>query len=418
MTAQKEQPARIAFLLDSLSGGGAEKVILSLASGFASAGYSTDLLICKMKGALQNRIPQNVNVIQVASASSRRGLVCAIFADPGCLRPVLGLFVRKRKVPGTFKAMPTIIKYLKTNQPRALLAALPKANINAILAKRYCGGPTRIVVGVHTTLSADSRLGKKEPEPVDAYMLSMIRRCYRQADAIVAVSRGAEKDICEYLGLHRERVTSVYNPVATGDISFLCQQMPDHPWFQPGSTPVILGVGRFVAEKDFPLLLDAFARVRQQREVHLVLLGGDVTSDEQRHLQQELIAQAGRLGLTHDFDMLGFVDNPFSYLNRAAVFVLSSRCEGFGNVLVEALLCGCPVVSTNCPSGPAEILEDGKYGKLVPVGDARKLADAICETLDSPPDKDLLRARGGEFSLEGAVDSYRHILLGKKIDVH
>ena len=414
MTAQKEQPARIAFLLDDLSGGGAEKVVLNLASGFAAAGYSADLLVCKMRGALLNQIPSNVNVVQLKTAWSLRGALPAIFADPACLRPVLGMLASTGKVPGTFRSLPAIIEYLKTNQPVALLSALPKSNVNAVLAGRYGGGSTRIVVGVHANYSAQSGLEKKGREVKENHMLSMIRRCYRQADAVVAVSRGAEKDICEYLGLPRERVTSVYNPVATRDIRVLCEEVPDHPWFEPGGVPVILGIGRFVAQKDFPLLLDAFAKVRQQRAVRLVLLGGDVTSDEQRCLQQALIAQAESLGVERDFDMPGFVDNTFAYLNRAAVFVLSSRYEGFGNVLVEALLCGCPVVSTDCPSGPAEILENGKYGELVPVGDAGKLADAICRTLDAPPDKEFLRVRGGEFSVENAVEGYRQVLFGKK----
>jgi len=418
MTVQKTQPVRIAFLLDSLSGGGAQKVILNLASGFAAAGYVADLLVCKMVGELQNQIPSNINLIQLRAASSLRGVASAFRADPACLRPVLGMLARTGKIPGTFRSLPAIIEYFKINQPVALLAALPKSNVNAVLAGRYCGGSTRIVVGVHANYSAQSGLEKKGREAKENYMLSMIRRCYRQADAVVAVSRGAEKDICEYLGLPRERVTSVYNPVATRDIRVLCEEVPEHPWFEPGGSPVILGIGRFVAQKDFPLLLDAFAKVRQQRAVRLVLLGGDVTSDEQRCLRQALIEQAKRLGVEHDFDMPGFVENPFAYLNRAAVFVLSSRYEGFGNVLVEALLCGCPVVSTDCPSGPAEILENGKYGELVPVGDAGKLADAICRTLDAPRDMNFLRARGGEFSIEHAVDNYRRILLGKQYDVH
>ncbi len=411
MTAQNTQPVRIAFLLDNLSGGGAERVILNLASGFASAGYVVDLLVCKMKGELKDRIPPNVNLVQLRATSSLRGVVAAFFVDPGCVKPVLAMFASTGKLPGTFKSLTAIIKYLKARQPQALLSALPKSNINAVLAGRSRGGATRIAVGVHVNYSAQSRMAKEENEMLDNYWLTMIRRYYHQADVVIAVSRGAEKDVSEYLGLLRERVTSVYNPIATRDIRVLCEAVPDHPWFGADGAPVILGMGRFAAEKNFPLLLDAFAKVRQQRDVRLVLLGGNVTSDKQRCLRQALIAQARRLGVEPDFDMPGFVDNPFAYLNRAAVFVLSSDYEGFGNVLVEALLCGCQVVSTDCPSGPAEILDNGKYGELVPVGDACKLADAICRTLDAPKDKDFLRSRGGEFSVEKAVDNYRRILL-------
>ncbi|HHH44865.1 MAG TPA: glycosyltransferase, partial [Gammaproteobacteria bacterium] len=240
------------------------------------------------------------------------------------------------------------------------------------------------------------------------------RRYYRKADAVVAVSRGAQKDICKFLELPCELVTSVYNPIANQGLYTLSRDEPEHPWFERGSVPVILGIGRFVAQKDFPLLLDAFACVRRQRKARLVLLGGDESSEEQRCVQQELLAQARRLGVENDFDLPGFVGNPFSFLSRASVFVLSSRYEGFGNVLVEAMLCGCPVVSTDCHSGPAEILENGKYGKLVPVGDAAGLAEAICSTLDTPQDEKVLRARGAEFSVENAVLHYGRILLGQE----
>ena len=402
---------RIAFLLDNLSGGGAERVILNLASGFSAAGYVVDLLVCKMQGELKDRIPSNVNLVQLGTTSSWRGVLAAFFIDPGCIQPVLAMFARTARLPGTFKSLTAIINYLKTRQPQALLSALPKSNINAVLAGQRCGGATRIAVGVHVNYSAQSRMVKKENEMLDNYWLTLMRRYYPRADVVIAVSRGAEKDVSEFLGLPRERVTSVYNPIATPEIRVLCEAVPDHPWFGADGAPVILGVGRYDAQKNFPLLLDAFARVRQQRDVRLVLLGGNVTSDNQRRLREALIAQARRLGVEADFDMPGFVANPFAYLSRAAVFVLSSDHEGFGNVLVEALLCGCQVVSTDCPSGPAEILDNGKYGELVPVGDAGKLADAICRTLDAPRDKDMLRARGNEFSVEKAVDNYRRILL-------
>jgi glycosyltransferase involved in cell wall biosynthesis len=342
MSAKRTHPVRIAFLLDNLSGGGAEGVILNLASGFASAGYVVDLLVCKMKGELKDRVPQNVNLVQLRATSSLRGLVAAFFVDPGCIQPVLAMFASTAKLPGTL-SLTAIIKYLKARQPQALLSALPKSNINAVLAGQSCGGDTRIAVGVHVNYSAQSRMDKKENEMLDTYWMTMIRRYYHQADVVIAVSRGAEKDISEYLGLPRERVSSVYNPIATRDIRVLCEAVPDHPWFGADGAPVILGMGRFAAQKNFPLLLEAFARVRQQRDVRLVLLGGNVTSEKQRCLRQALLEQARRLGVEADFDMPGFVANPFAYLSRAAVFVLSSDHEGLPNVLVEALLCGCQV---------------------------------------------------------------------------
>ena len=412
MTVQKKQAPRIAFLLDSLSGGGAEQVILNLANGFASAGFTVDLLVCRMRGQLLAQIPSNVSLIRLNSVSSLSGMLCAFRADIGCFKPVMATLIRLQKVPATFKSLPAIIDYLKDNQPAALLSALPKSNISAVLAGKCCGGSTRIAVGVHNHYSATSQFEKKENRIKDAFALAMMRRYYRQADVVIAVSHGTEKDACEAFELPPRQVTSVYNPIATHDIAELGEAAPGHPWLGVEDIPVILGIGRFVAEKDFPLLLDAFAKVRQAREVRLIFLGGDFTSYDQRSLKMALLEQAEQLGVADDVDMPGFVDNPYAYLSRAGVFVLSSVCEGFGNVLVEALLCGCPVVSTDCPGGPAEILEDGKYGELVPVGDKHRLADAICRSLDAPPrDREFLRSRGSEFSVEVAVKNYRRLLL-------
>ena len=410
MIVQKKQTLRIAFLLDSLSGGGAEQVILNLASGFASAGFTVDLLVCKMKGQLLGQIPSNVTLIRLNSVSSLSGMLCALRADIGCFKLVMATLIRLKKVPGNFKSLPAIIDYLKKNQPAALLSALPKSNISAVLAGSYCRGSTRIAVGMHSHYSAGSQFDKKENSIKDAYMLAMMRRYYGRADVVIAVSNGTKNDACEVLELPQDQVAAVYNPVATHDIAELREEAPDHPWLAVGDIPVIIGIGRFVAEKDFPLLLDAFAKVRQERQVRLIFLGGDFTAHDQRSLKTQLLEQAEQLGVAGDIDMPGFVDNPFAYLSKAGVFVLSSACEGFGNVLVEALLCGCPVVSTDCPGGPAEILENGKYGELVPVGDKRGLADAICRALDAPLNREFLRTRGSEFSVEVSVDKYRRLL--------
>jgi glycosyltransferase involved in cell wall biosynthesis len=411
MAARHIQALRIAFLLDNLSGGGAQRVILTLASGFAAAGYTADLLVGKMQGDLKDQVPANVNLFPLGTTSSLRSVVTAFFIDPGCAPRVLAHLVSTGRFPGTFKSLAAIIRYLKAHRPRALLSALPKSNINAVLAGRRCGAATCVAVGVHVNYSAQSRLDKQEDESLGNYWLPLMRRYYRRADVVIAVSRGAAEDVTEYLDLPRERVATVYNPIATRELRALCEAAPDHPWFHAGEAPVILGIGRFDAQKNFPLLLEAFARVRRQRAVRLVLLGGDATSEKQRRLEQALLERARDLGVEADFDMPGFVANPFAYLSRAAVFVLASDHEGFGNVLVEALLCGCPVVSTDCPSGPAEILDNGKYGELVPVGDARGLAEAIGRTLDTPRDKEFLRSRGEEFSVDKAVENYRRILL-------
>jgi glycosyltransferase involved in cell wall biosynthesis len=367
-----------------------------------------------MEGPLCDKIPENVNLVQLKASSSLRGFFYALVVDPASFRYVVKMFIQARKLPGTFRFMPAVVDYLKTSHPAGLLSALPRANINAVLAKRCSGELTRVIVGVHVNYSVQEHEYQGGNKPGVGYMQAFVRRYYRQADAVVAVSKGVADDISKYLRLPRDRVTAIYNPIATREVQALARENTNHPWFESGNVPVILGIGRFVTQKNFPLLLRAFARVREKLPARLVLLGGDESSAEQCLQQKELAELAERLGVRDDFDMPGFVDNPFSYMRKAALFVLSSRWEGFGNVLVEALLCGCPVVSTNCPSGPTEILADGKYGRLVPIDDEGELADAICWTLDNPPDKEFLRARGEEFSVDNAVECYHRLIF----DIH
>ena len=153
--------------------------------------------------------------------------------------------------------------------------------------------------------------------------------------------------------------------------------------------------------------------MRRRVDARLVILGGDKSSAEQMAHRQELQNLATELGVGEDIALPGYQRDPHTFLRAARVFVLSSNFEGFGNVLVEALLEGCPVVSTDCPSGPSEILENGRYGKLVPVKDVARLSEAILDSLASEPDSDMLRQRGREFSLERAVEGYHRIFFGE-----
>lgn len=405
---QRVRPARICFLLDNLTGGGAEKVILNLASGFTKLGHPVDILVCKMEGVLCNSIPAGVNLVPLKSSSPNLGFLCAMRADPAGFRAIAGMFTKRK----SFKFILPIAAHLQASRPDVLVSALPKSNINAVLAKYYSATSMRVVVGAHINISTQEAECYSSGKSKLRYMRPLMQRCYRRADAVVAVSEGVAEDIANYLGLDQGHVTTIYNPIETKQIETRSYESLNHPWFDAGTVPVILAMGRFVAQKDFPLLLRAFAKLREKRLARLVLLGGDESSAEQREHKQELGRLATRLGVQEDFDMPGFKVDPYPFLRKASVFVLSSRYEGFGNVLVEALLCGCPVVSTNCPSGPAEILGDGEYGMLVPVGDESRLADAICETLDNPQDKAVLRARGEEFTIETAVERYRKVLFG------
>jgi glycosyltransferase involved in cell wall biosynthesis len=226
---------------------------------------------------------------------------------------------------------------------------------------------------------------------------------YRRADALVAVSTGVADDLVATLRLPRDMITVIYNPIPVTDIRRLAESPTAHPWLARGEPPVILGVGRLTKQKDFSSLIRAFARVRQQRPVRLIILGDG-------ELRGELEALARSLGVAADVTLPGFVDNPFPWMKGAAVFALSSAWEGFGNALIEAMACGTPVIATDCTTGPAELLDDGRYGPLVPVGNDQALADAVCEMLDRPKAAALLAARADVFAAPIALQKFEKLL--------
>jgi glycosyltransferase involved in cell wall biosynthesis len=216
------------------------------------------------------------------------------------------------------------------------------------------------------------------------------------------------------VGVPPGRIVVVYNPTLTPDIPVKALEPANHPWFAdvndgPG---IILSVGRIGAQKDYPTLLRAFAKVRSQRPARLAIIGEPRNESKRERRMAEMNELAEQLGITADFALIGYQDNPYAFMARAQCFALSSRYEGFANVVLEALACGCPVVSTDCPSGPAEILNNGEFGALVPVGDADALAAAILATLANPPDRDTLINRAQAFSYETAIDNYEAVFTG------
>ena len=401
----------IAFFIPSLAGGGVERVILNLAGAFVARGYRVDLVVCQLKGPYQNQVPKGVTVIDLKATPSgwfARAYILA--ADPrgfvALLRPVL-LPVKSWK---RFRYLPSLIRYLRHERPDVLLSAMTHVNLMALWARRLARVSTRVVVSEHIT---KARAMKEEPKKKRWYwrfLPPVVQRTYRWADAIIAVSAGVAEDLSLLTDIPRKCITTIYNPIVTPELQQKAQVRLDHPWFIPDAPPVVLAVGRLRTQKDFPTLIRAFARSRAVRKMRLMILGGG--KDERRDTQDkaQLLALADQLGVGDEVVLPGFVENPFAYMARAAVFVLSSAWEGFGNVIVEALACGCPVVSTDCPSGPAEILENGKYGPLVPVGDDVALADAILSVLSTPPDQDQLRTRSALFSVDQVAEQYLEVL--------
>jgi glycosyltransferase involved in cell wall biosynthesis len=354
------------FLMD-LDGGGAERVMLNLARGFADRGLKVDLVLVKAEGPYLSQLPDRVRVVKLES--SRLLLSVAALA-----------------------------KYLKQERPKTLIAALEDTNIVAIWARKLAGVSTQIVVTVHNHLTRDAENAtnlKRKLAPL------LAKWFYPWADKIVAVSEGVAKNLDE-LGFPVAKTTYIYNPIVTPEMNEKIQGAIAHPWFDSLEIPVILGVGRLEKQKDFPTLIRAFARVKQQYPARLLILGEGSQKDN-------LLSLVAELGLTKDVAFGGFVDNPYAYMAKASVVVLSSAWEGFGNILVEAMFAGTPVVSTDCQSGPAEILEYGKYGKIVTVGDSEAMAEAIIATLAGDRDVEKLRTRAKEFSLEAALEGYQQV---------
>jgi len=417
MTLVQEQvsPRRVAFLLDNLNGGGAERVVLGMAAGFAGLGYEVDLLVCELHGELCGSIPQNVNLVVLQPDAKLTGLAYAVRRSGWHgLGGVLYWVASARKIPRSFRYIRAVHDYLRMRRPAVLSSALGKSNICAVLAASAADVTTRVFVGAHIAHSIRSEQSRRSGKGQVHSLVPLLRYCFARASGVIAVSRGVAEDAINFLGVEPARVHVVYNPVDTSEFPASADLPLAHPWFRAGAPPVILGMGRLVEQKNFPLLIRAFAAVRQQADVRLVILGGDKSSAEQMAHQRQLQALATELGVGEDVALPGYQSNPHAYLRAARLFVLSSNFEGFGNVLVEALLAGCPVVSTDCPSGPAEILDGGRYGTLVPVNDVDSLSTAMLSSLAVQPQPEKLRQRGSEFSLERAVAGYHQIFFGER----
>lgn len=331
---------RIAVFLPSLAGGGAERTILNLAAGFADRELDVDLVLARAEGPYMGDIPAAVRTV-----------------DLGAGRVV--------------SSLAPLVAYLRRERPLVMLSALWHANLAAMWARRIAGVQTKILVSAQNTLSqgvGNSPLARAKITPF------LLRRFQSWADGIVAVSGGVAADLTGPIGLKQERIHVIYNPIITSNFLQAAQQENSHPWFAAGEPPVILGVGRLTWEKDFPNFLRALRRVRDRRRVRGLILGEGPDRAKLESLVREL-------GLEDDVQLPGFVENPGSYMARAGAFVLSSRSEGLPTVLVEALALGTPVVSTDCRSGPREVLRDGRLGALVPIRDSQALADAVIETL-------------------------------------
>lgn len=352
---------RIALLVGSMVTGGAQRVAFNLAGEFADRGFAVDLIPIAATGRLLSEIPPGVSLRPLG----RRGRSSVL----------------------------RLRKYLREARPSALIAFTFHVNLLAALAHLALGNQTRLVLSVHSTFSGALR----EYSPVTrALFYPATLLFYRLADLIVAVSDGAAEDLAQVAHLDRKRIVTIHNPVIGRGFQAAADEPVEHPFLAAGA-PLLVAVGRLSEAKDYPTLIRAFARVRQRIDARLLVVG----EGDRRGEIEALISDSG---VSADVDLVGHLDNPLPWMKAADLFVMTSKREGFGNVLVEAMATGTPVVSTDCPHGPAEILENGKWGKLVPVGDDQALADAIVESLRSGGVD--ARARALDFTVAAAAEKY------------
>lgn len=355
----------ICIFVPSFGEGGVERMLANLAEGFCSHGVFVDFLTDNPESPYLNNLPPQA-------------------------------VIRSLKEVHEENLTKVLKKYLLDERPSWLLSAKEKANKVALTARDLSGSNVRLAFRVGTTTSIKAG---RHIFPKKWIKLLQFRKLYRRADLIIAVSRGVAEDVSQITGLHTGCIAVIPNPVVNRNLYALAEMPIEHGWFQRHETPILLGAGGFRRAKDFPALIHAFAMTRERISCKLVILG--------RGRQEKRMKETARkLGVSEDISLPGFISNPYPFMAQADVFILSSRWEGSPNVLTEALALGTPVVSTDCESGPREILEGGRYGRLVPVGDTKGLSEAILQTLSAPPDKDHLKRASHPYEVNNSAKAY------------
>ena len=359
-------PSTISMFFHDFGIGGAERVMLQLAQGFIECGHPVDMVLARAEGPLLTEVPLGVQIIDLKTRS-----------------PIQMFF--------------GLIRYLRQKKPGVLLSPFEVTSVIAILVKKITRVPTRVVIRVSVHISQNKRTSKWK-KILEQFVVSKV---YPWADGIITVSAGAAKDLAVYTGIPLERIKVIYNPVVSEQLLNAAEQPVHHRFFNENEYPVVLGVGRLAEQKDFSTLIKAFDLLHKKIPSRLIILGN---GEERSHLEK-LIHSCGLQNLV---DLPGSDINPFAFMKKASVFVLSSKWEGLPGVLIQALACGCPIVSTDCLSGPSEILKGGEYGHLVPVEDVEAMAKAMEATLIGDirqPPKDWLE----KFTIGVVIPQYKSV---------
>jgi len=372
-----QKSRKIAFVSASMRGGGAERSVLTLASCMVKKGYAVDLVLVSKEGPYLDEISPATRIIDLQQKRAAAALL-------------------------------PLIRYIRRERPAFVISTMSHVNIITLLASIMsftgCKAIVREVTNMSTT--AEKKFSLK-----GLIIGKAIRWLYRQADQIVAVSKGVADSLVRGFSLPPEKIKVFYDPVVTEDLAIRAGEPVYHPWFSEQKIPIILAAGRLSREKDYPTLLKAFSLLYKEIPARLVVLG----EGTERKALEDLV---NKLGIEEVVSFPGFVLNPFPYMKRADVFTLTSIFEGLSNVLVQAMAVGTTVISTNCPSGPAEVLEDGKYGALVSVGDAEALKDALKSGLSCPTDPNLLKEGTLRFLADKICDDYTTLFEELSADHH
>lgn len=364
--------SKVVFFMHRFAGGGAERVTILLANELVTRGYDVSFWVRYDDGPFRGDVDERVSVVPL----SRYGRVDSS----------VGLLLALRKA-------------MKKSTPQALFSISLGMSTFALLAKLMSFRSFRLIPVIHNTMSRTTDHGLR-------VKLQLMRMLDFLVYRTVVVSKSAKQDYLAVAKVPAGKVVAIYNPVVSEKLFRMAEQEPSHPWLKD-SIPVLVAAGRLEPQKNYPLMLDALRIVAGKRPVHLIILG-------EGSLRESLETQAKKLDIDGIVDFHGFDDNPYGYFSHSSCFVMSSDYEGLPTVMIEALACGCPVVSTDCPSGPREILDDGKYGKLVPMHDAEALADAMLLTISGERvGQKELRNRAAAFSVQSAVERYVKLLEGE-----
>jgi len=359
------QPNRIACFFSTSGHSGVDRAMKHLIPEMAKRGYLVDLLHIENHGPYLENVPDGVRIIELGTKS-------------------------------TYPSLLPLIRYLRREKPAVLLSDKDRVNRTALLAKWLSGTKPFQVLRSGTTISIDLASRGRFERLIQKNSMGTL---YRFANKVITPSIGAADDMAEYTGLKRSHIEVAASPVIADDSFEKSYFRPEHSWFQQGEPPVILGVGELSHRKDFATLISAFAKVRQQKKCRLVILG---KGKQKADLEQLAID----LSVAEDVDLVGFKQNSYDYMAYASVFALTSLWEGLGFVLIEALAMGTPVVATDCPSGPAEVLNNGEFGELVPMKDPEALAFSIIKTLENPLDSETLQQAAKPYSVSSATTAY------------